>query len=355
MHQLNQKVNSLIWIFQGAREGDNAQARALAMSVGELIIIKSLDWTALRFLPNSLLGSSLANLTREAAASLHPPWPDLVIAVGRRTVPAALWVKEQSSRTVLVHLGRPRAPSRKFDLVVTTPQYGLVPGTNVRQVLLPIAEAAEAPVLDSHWEQDFAPLPRPWVGILVGGTRFPSRFDPAAAQTLASTANARVRKLGGSALYSTSPRTGSKQAAILADALDVPGYVHRWQRGADNPHRVILEQADRFIVTDDSISMIGEACRTRRPVEVFEVPRSPLGLTWRAQKGVSGWLNGQGLLSPPRNTLRVREILVERGHVKFLGQEDDRDWLPYRDEWPAIVTEIRALVSTARLGAYLPK
>ena len=351
MHDLNTNVNSLIWVFQGAREGDNAQARALAKSVGGTLIIKSLDWSPLRFLPNSVLGASLSSLTPQSAAELRPPWPHLVIAVGRRTVPAALWIKKQSTRTVLVHLGRPRAPSRKFDLVVTTPQYGLAPGSNVRQVLLPIVESPGDTARHSRWPEKFAHLPRPWIGVLVGGTRFPCRFDGAAAQKLALMANARVRVLGGSALYSTSPRTGPDQVAILASNLDVAGYVHRWQPETDNPHQFILEHADRFIVTDDSISMVAEACRSRRPVEVFEVPRSPLSITWEARSGLSGWLNELGLLSPPRNTARVRQILVERGQVKLLGKEEGSDWVPYEDEWPAIVKEIRALVGSARLGA----
>ena len=118
----------LVWVLQGSRRGDNAQARELAARLPALTEAKHLKYNWLYGLPNFLLGAGLASV-EQGAECLTPPWPDLVNAIGRRSVPVARWIKKKSGGcTRLVHMGRPRAPLDIFDLVITTPQYGLPPG-----------------------------------------------------------------------------------------------------------------------------------------------------------------------------------------------------------------------------------
>ncbi len=108
----------LIWVLQGEREGDNAQARALAERLGAPFVLKRLVWSSLRYLPNVIVGASLAAIDKDRSDSLTPPWPDAVIAVARRAAPVAVWIKRQSEgHTRLIHLGRPRFPLERFDLV----------------------------------------------------------------------------------------------------------------------------------------------------------------------------------------------------------------------------------------------
>ena len=72
---------------------------------------------------------SAGHLKPSSRRWLEPPWPDLVIGIGRRTVAVARWIRKQSGgRTQLVRLGHPRAPNRLFDLVITTRQYPVPPG-----------------------------------------------------------------------------------------------------------------------------------------------------------------------------------------------------------------------------------
>ena len=118
----------------GRKAGDRAQMIGLAETLGWPFEVKELRHNALVHLPNILLGASLISLDRKASSPFAPPWPDLVVASGRRSVPAARWVRARSSgRTRLVHIGRPWAPLRLFDLIITTPQYGLPLRPNVLQ------------------------------------------------------------------------------------------------------------------------------------------------------------------------------------------------------------------------------
>lgn len=335
----------LVWVLQGARAGDNAQGRALAERLGAACVLKRLVWSPFHLLPNALAGAGLAAVDRERSDSLSPPWPDAVIAVGRRTAPVAVWIKRQSEgATRLIHLGRPRFPLDRFDLVITTPQYALPDGPNIVKALLPLTAEGAAPDKDV-WQSRFSQLPRPWTGVLVGGATFPFHLGHAEALTLAEALRAHHLRVGGSLLVSTSPRSGPDAASILSDAVGSRGYVHRWTQGGGNPHRFILSEADRFIVTEDSASMLAEACRSRKPVEIYPLPRSRLAPGWQGESGLAAYLGRTGLLSPPRNTRKLRDELIRRGHARLLGDTGAHRFVPYDDEWDAIARRIGALVS----------
>src|SRR5205823_10247866 len=62
---------------------------------------------------------------------LIPPWPDLLIATGRHSVAAALYVKRASEgRTRVVQIQDPAISPRHFDLVIA-PDHDRLRGDNV--------------------------------------------------------------------------------------------------------------------------------------------------------------------------------------------------------------------------------
>lgn len=330
-----------VWALLGERTGDNAQVLALARALSAHAAEKRLRFNRLYLLPNRLLGASLLSLDRAASEPLDPPWPDVSIAIGRRSAPVQRWIKERSGgRTVTVQIGRPRAPLSWFDLVVTTPQYGLPDDPNVMTLPLPLVALRQ-----EGGEGRLAGLARPVVGLLVGGGRFPFRLDEVAARALVRRAGERVRALGGSLAVSTSPRTGDAAARAMADGLAVPGFVYRWGEGGDNPHRAILSTADRFIVTEDSVSMIAEAVLTGRPVEIAPLPRFGLVPRWSGREGLFATLARQGLLSPPRDVRAFCRGLIAAGHACWLGGEGE--CRPAADPLPAVALRVRALVAAS--------
>jgi hypothetical protein len=184
----------------------------------------------------------------------------------------------------------------------------------------------------------------------VGGSIFPFRFGRVEALALGEKLEDRWLKTKGSLLVSTSPRTGKDVADILVDAVGPHGHVHRWTRGAENPHRFILGAADRFIVTEDSASMLAEACRSRKPVEIYELPRFPVPLAWHGRSGTAAYLARAGLLSPPRDTRRLRDEIIHLGHANLLGDASSRPFVPYPDEWASIAARIDALLQSSAHG-----
>ncbi len=319
-----------IWGLLGARHGDNQQVRALAGAVAEALgwpcALKQLHYNRLYMLPNILLGPSTASLTAACRCEIaEGPWPDLVIGVGRRSVPIAGWIRARSGgRARLVQIGRPRAPLNLFDLVVTTPQYGLPEAGNVLHNLLPLGSVGPAPE-PGVWRERWQDLPRPLIGVLLGGSRWPLRLGGAAGAELGKGAARLVRRIGaGSLMAAGGPRT--EAAALTGFAAGAPecANIYPFAPGADNPYQAMLALCDQFVVTGDSVSMLAEAAATGKPVHVFPVPRSPtFGL------GLAGRLPGlkplrplvsAGLISPARDVERFHRRLYRAGLAAPLEQ-----------------------------------
>ncbi|HUE44893.1 MAG TPA: ELM1/GtrOC1 family putative glycosyltransferase [Aestuariivirgaceae bacterium] len=342
-----------IWVLLGERTGDNAQALAIGHAVSEAmggeVVVMPLACNGHYRTPNLLLGATLRSLRRETRERLKRPWPDLVVGVGRRSVPVARWIRAQSGGSAkLVQIGRPRAPLAWFDIVVTTPQYRLPPAANVLHLLLPpLPPPALGPGELTRWRDAFASLPRPWIGVLVGGTRAPYSFDAEAAQDLGQQANAAATRLGGSLLVTTSPRTGTAPSRALSEAISGPAHRNLWSASADpadNAHHAILALADRFIVTAESVSMLAEACETGKPVAICELPRRAFYPAWSGERGLGRWLARTGLASPPRDPQAVVRRLVDGGHAAILGAPEPDRFVPAPDERARVVAAVRRLL-----------
>ncbi len=300
----------------------------MADARGAEVVEKPFSYGGLRLLPNILIPPGTAVLDAASRRSVEEgPLPDLVIGVGRRSVPVARWIRKASQgRARLVWLGRPRAPLDWFDLVVTTAQYGLPERSNVLMVDLPPAAPVAPPEDLEVWRERFSDLPRPLVAVLVGGERWPIRLDAREAHRLGAAVNALLRRLGGSWVVSTSPRTGIRQSRALHEVLKKPGYFYYWREGRkENPHHALPALADVFVVTSDSASMIAEAVRSGRPVLVHRLPRNPLAPRWSARRGPMRRLAELGILSPPRDMDAFCDRLEARGLIRFLTDDAGKE------------------------------
>lgn len=345
-----------VWLLLGEKGGDNAQMRALAVAIGWPTVEKPLRFNRLYRVPNLALGASLASLT-EGASGLASPWPDLVLASGRRSVPVARWVRRQSGgRTVLVHVGRPWAPMAWFDLVVAMPQYRLPAAANAIAASMPFNRldparlAAEA----SRWRPKLA-VPGPWLGVLIGGPAKPLRFGAAEGAALGRCADRLAAGFGASVLGVGSRRTDPAALAAFEAALGRPRQV--FAAGApDNPYAAVVGLAERLLVSGDSASMIAEACRTGKPVTVFPLPDDGTVRTRAARVAggaiPDGWRDAllrAGLWVGTRDMGGLVERLAEDGRIT-LADAPQKDVVAAAppDDLPAVVERIRALAERRR-------
>jgi mitochondrial fission protein ELM1 len=328
-----------VWVLLGHKAGDNNQVIALAESLGVPFAEKRMRYRPTELWSNLLLGPNLLGISRVCAGQLRPPWPKLVISAGRRNEPVARWIRQQAGSAVrLVHIGRPWARPERYDLIISTPQYCLDRYPNVMIFELPLHRIAEdrLEMAALTWRDRLTHLPAPRIAVLVGGESGGFHLDRAKAARLGREADRLAQGLGGSLMISTSARTPRHAARELTAELRSPFFLFDWHAGgADNPYLAFLAMADRFIVTGESMSMLTEACATRRPVYIFDMSDRP-GSGRESAPGdlfgrVANSLRYRAIthrlaqhLAPVRmrrDVSRLHRALIGSGRAAWLGEE----------------------------------
>jgi mitochondrial fission protein ELM1 len=364
----------LVWLILGDRMGDNAQVLALGKKLGWPFVTKQMVWDHECDIQPRDQGISLIGVDIAHSDQLAPPWPDIIVAVGQRSVPVSRWIAKQSGgRTMNIRLGRPRIEFAAFDLIVTTPQYGLPSAPNLRELLLPIALRDDDRIAAAvaRWQPALSQLPRPWTAVLVGGETQKLRLSGMVAKNLVASLNAYRRANGGTLLVTTSPRTPEDVSDALAQSLDGPNFMFRWQAGAENPYLAFLALADAIVITNDSISMIAESANFAKPIYLYELPaKRPTRphsiaaycfrlLLNRRQRRLAqsqpadildmlfDFLTRHGKIRPRRNTLPLQRRLYESGVVRpFTADKSEAGWKPQpliEDSVNKVVEEIHRM------------
>lgn len=259
-----------IWVLLGKRTGDNNQVLALAEALGLPFETRSLRYNLLQALSVWLPGTS-ATLKGVSRERIQPPWPDLVIAIGRRSVPVARWIRHQTEgRTRLVLIGHPRIDPGLFDLVITTRQYPVPPGDNVLLLPLAMSRFSAPPEPTAEEEQWLAEVARPRRVLAIGGA---TKYWSLSADRVTA-AIAKIRNDGGSLVVITSRRTDPAVKDAVRSALPAGA---RLVEGAFPRFPVVLNAADEIFVTGDSISMISESILTGKPVGLVPIEQDDKG------------------------------------------------------------------------------
>jgi mitochondrial fission protein ELM1 len=257
------------WIITEGHAGMEAQCRGLAAALGLAPVIKRVRVRWLwDILPNRFWFAPLRALAADSDR-LDPPWPDLVISCGSVGAPLAAAIRAASGgRTRAVHIQDPKMDAHRFDLIIA-PRHDGLSGDNVLSSKAAIHPVTPQKLADGarQWAPAFATLPRPLIGVLIGGSNGRHRLTPEIVGRLADDLAALARRTGGSLAVTPSRRTGAENESALRERLkDVPTYI--WDGKGDNPYFGLLALADAIVVTEDSVSMTSEAVATGKPVYV---------------------------------------------------------------------------------------
>ena len=204
---------------------------------------------------------------------LKPPWPDLLIATGRTSVVASLYVKRVAgAKTFTVQLQNPRVSVKRFDRVIA-PAHDELAGDNVIQTTGSMHRVTSELLQNeaAKWAPRFAHLPHPRVAVLVGGSNSSYRFGLQEANDLGVKLAALARNENVGLLITPSRRTGDANIAQLSSTLRHCNAVI-WDGRGDNPLYGMLGLAQSIVATCDSVNMITEACSTGKPVQIVQLP-----------------------------------------------------------------------------------
>lgn len=260
------------WVLSPGHAGMENQAIGLAERLGTPFAIRRVrpraPWT---WLPVTAWPAPMRALGPDSDA-LSPPWPELLIASGRRAIPYAVAIRRASGgRCFCLYLQDPRIDPRHFDLVVPPAHDGLA-GANVEATLGALHRITPARLAEAadRWRGSFAALPRPLAAVMLGGSNKVYRLTPPRMRALGESLAALARREGIGLAVTASRRTGADNlAAFRAGLGDTPAKV--WDGVGDNPYFGMLALAEHLLVTADSVSMASEAVATGKPVHVLEL------------------------------------------------------------------------------------
>ncbi len=198
------------------------------------------------------------------------PWPDLLIASGRKSIAASRYIKKASGgKTFTVQIQDPRISPKNFDLVAV-PEHDPTRGGNVLVTKAAPNRITQEKLNKAH--DDFAAfgqIKSPRVAVLIGGNSKDYKLTPAITQKLVD----QLLKVNAGLMITASRRTGVENEEILRAAFENTDH-YIWGGVSDNPYFGLLAWADTIIVTADSASMLSEACTTGKPVYMIAMDKN---------------------------------------------------------------------------------
>ncbi len=252
MQKEGKKLQNEIWILADKRPGTAAQAIGLAEEIGLSYKIINLDYSFFSSLPNIFLSDSLLRLTADSKKKILKAdcLPSHVISAGRRSAPIALYLKKESkNQAKIIQIMNPNLDFKKFDFVIL-------------------------PKHDEVSEEKFPELKKitkTKIALLVGGSSNKTKFTVESAKKLAKISSDLAKKMDATLLILNSRRTGSELNEVLKSELSGDFQFFDWEEVKEkNPYFAILNCADFFVITGDSVSMISECCSTGKPVYIFD-------------------------------------------------------------------------------------
>jgi uncharacterized protein len=354
------------WLVLGDKRGDNRQVEMIAQALGWACERRNLVMRPRYAVAKPRVRPSLHHIDRERSDPIEPPWPDLIITVGRRPSMVALWIAKQSGwRTKIVLVTKPSGMTRRFDLIIAGAETRMPPLPNVLTVTLPLMRIDERKVAAATelWRSRLAGLPRPLIGFMIGGPTGPFVFDQSVTERLLE----RIREVaaaGGTPYLTTSRRTPEATIEALQARLPPAARLFRWTSDApDNPYLGLLGLADGFVVTGDSISMLVEIAGLRKPLSILDLPCGWLGRLdmirrrWirrmfepapggrPLKRALGRALYGVGVINHTRDFAAFYDLLIERGLAVRAGEGLVQPQGEVPDELALVVARIKALLA----------
>lgn len=317
------------WVLTDGKAGDLAQclgiAERLTLHPQEKIVAPRAPWRWLMPLSWRLpfLAIDPAEAPNREGSPLQPPWPDLVIASGRRVAPYLPAIKRASSgKTFTVFLKDPRTSAEIADFL-WVPEHDRLRGESVLTTLTsPHRITPESlATLRATPPLRIAALPRPRVAVLLGGNSKDFTFSDADIHRFRE-ALGRLAGSGASIMATASRRTPPALVEATRTLIDAVGGWF-WDGTGENPYRALLANADALVVTAESVNMVGEAVSTGKPVMTFR----PSGGSRKIDQFLRG-LDAAGAIRPfsgalenysyePMDATPLIAIELARRYTKF--------------------------------------
>lgn len=260
------------WVLTDGKAGDEAPCLSLAHALGlkvETRVVRPRGLFAL-LAPRGPVDP--AERPQAPGSPIAPPWPEVLIASGRRAVPYLRAVRRASGgKTFTIFLKDPRIDPHVAD-VVWVAEHDRPRGDNVIATLTAphVVTQAALQAARSNPDPRIARLPEPRMALLIGGESRHYSFHEKDIVSLVGVVESMILS-GGGAMITPSRRTPPQLLARLRGVCaDAPKHSFLWDGSGENPYIQMLAHASFIVVTADSTNMVGEAIATDAPVMIYE-------------------------------------------------------------------------------------
>lgn len=267
----------LCWVlFDAEKVGSKNQAQGLAEELSLSYELKPISFPkALRFLPR-LLWPFVPGLRAFFPRDLRSPLPKILISSGTwASIVAACLRRYGKGSFKAINLLNPRLPLSWFDWVIT-PAHDHVYGPNVIETLGALHRVTASSLKEAadKFREHPETLNFPIISVLIGGSSRRATLTPDACAKLGTQVAHLHQEKGATLLVTFSRRTSPACKDAFKKALGTTP-CHLYDGQGDNPYFAYLGLADFIVVTEDSISMVTEACFTGKPVLTYPVKGLP--------------------------------------------------------------------------------
>lgn len=263
--------NQTCWVITEGIAGTENQCLGLAEALCLEPAVKRIKlnppWAWLT--PYLRIGNSLAISNK--GDKIAPPWPDIAICSGRKSIPAALYIKKASKgKTFVIQIQDPRCPPELFDMVIA-PSHDPIKGDNVYNILGGLNRINTDKL--HHENQKFPPFfkdeGRKKIAILLGGKSKAHHFSNQDIGRLIEQFLGLAKQYN--LMVTASRRTEPQHKEALLEALGNHPHIHFYDGGPENPYFAYLARANIILVSADSVSMISEALTCGKPTYIIEM------------------------------------------------------------------------------------
>lgn len=277
-HKTTPKANTKksCWVITEGIAGTENQCIGLAESLGLKPVIKriKLNWLWRILTPYVRLCHQWA--VSNNGDSISPPYPDIVIASGRKSIPAALHIKNQNPETFLVQIQDPRCNPALFDMVIV-PEHDPTRGKNVITTIGSLNKVTQDKLDSASKQFEFllSSTKKPRLAVLIGGNSKTHNLTRENTDKLCEQLITLSQDYG--LMITASRRTGEENGALLKEKLSGKNNIYFWNGQGENPYFAFLGLADAILVTADSVSMISEALTTGKPTYIIPMEENRHG------------------------------------------------------------------------------
>lgn len=208
--------------------------------------------------------------------------PDIAIMSGRRVIPHARALKKASAgRTRIIMLKDPRIARDAAD-ALWIPSHDKVSGGNVIATLTSPHGLASKLASNTTPCAAIAELPKPFLGVVLGGPAGGAQYSLAAARDLGARIT-KAAKTYAAIAVTPSRRTPPNFLETMSSAI-VHDRLFVWDGSGGNPYAGILAHAGALIVAADSHNMVSEALASRAGVYMWRPDGLAKKMNWFADQ-----------------------------------------------------------------------